>query len=645
MVKQLNPILNFLLLLCLVACSSGTNITPLLSEAEEYMNEKPDSAYLLLMQVESPDLLPKDQNALWCLLYTQAMDKLALPHTSDSLIQVAVDYFDNTSLMNRKTQAYYYCGRVFQDLGDALQAQSYYLKAYEVGQDLNDHYLLSRLYANLGILYTYQELYQPALEFQKKAVDQLHYLSDSASLSLTLRNIARTYVCENRLDSAICYYSKALSYPREDLILYILNELADVYAKKDDYKQAFSYARDAYSHMETTNDSCLVSFTLGELFMKTGKLDSAYHYLSFCLRSANMYTLAGTYHSLGQLEKLRNNLQKYVFYQEMYETLNDSIEQQNRMDVLTRNQSLYDYQQVEKKKEYYRQESAQKTIRLYQIYLIGGCVLILIIIGIIRVYIKQHKKEKQFNQSLRIQDQKYRKSQAYLIDKEASIARLSEKLESEQRQREDLLTQLNKQLEQERQHREIAEAELNKLLEIEQPKIEVERQLKQEIQEKTKIERELLEQLKLEKSKKEAVEKQLKVAIDMACEDRNRQKILLSNSDISKEEALFRDSEEYIGLCYAWEKMDSEKWSIIVDRIDCLLYIDFTHHIKSLYPGISEFELHICYLVKLKIPIKRIADLLCSVSQTISVNRRRIYTKFTGKKGSAKDLDSFLSDL
>lgn len=169
--------------------------------------------------------------------------------------------------------------------------------------------------------------------------------------------------------------------------------------------------------------------------------------------------------------------------------------------------------------------------------------------------------------------------------------------------------------------------------------------MKQEIQEKTKIERELLEQLKLEKSKKEAVEKQLKVAIDMACEDRNRQKILLSNSDISKEEALFRDSEEYIGLCYAWEKMDSEKWSIIVDRIDCLLYIDFTHHIKSLYPGISEFELHICYLVKLKIPIKRIADLLCSVSQTISVNRRRIYTKFTGKKGSAKDLDSFLSDL
>lgn len=645
MKKILNPILNFLLLLCLVACSSGTNITPLLSEAEEYMNEKPDSAYLLLKQVESPDLLPKDQNALWCLLYTQAMDKLALPHTSDSLIQVAVDYFENTSLMNRKTQAYYYCGRVFQDLGDALQAQSYYLKAYEVGQNLNDHYLLSRLYANLGILYTYQELYQPALEFQKKALDQLHYLSDSASLSLTLRNIARTYVCENQLDSAVCYYSKALLHTEGNRSFHILNELADVCGRKSDYNQAFSYARDAYLQMETTNDSCLISFTLGDLYMKTKKLDSAYHYLSFCLRSSNIYTLAGTYYSLGQLEKLRNNLHKYAFYQEKYESLNDSIEQQSRMDVLTRNQSLYDYQQVEKKREYYRQESAQKTIRLYRIYLIGGFVLILIIIGIIREYIKQHKKDEQFNQSLRIKDQMYRKSRAYLIDKEASIARLSEKLESEQRQREDLLTQLNKQLEQERQHRETAEAELNKLLEIEQPKIEVERQLKQEIQEKTKIERELLDQLKLEKSKKEAVEKQLKVAIDMACEDRNRQKILLSNSDISKEEALFRDSEEYIGLCSDWEKMDSEKWSIIIDRIDCLLYIDFTHHIRSLYPGISEFELYICYLVKLKIPIKRIAALLCSTSQTISVNRRRIYTKFTGKKGSAKDLDSFLSDL
>lgn len=645
MKKILNPILNFLLLLCLVACSSRTNITPLLSEAEEYMNEKPDSAYLLLKQVESPDLLPKDQNALWCLLYTQAMDKLALPHTSDSLIQVAVDYFENTSLMNRRTQAYYYCGVVYCDLNDVLQAQTYYLKAYEVGQKMNDHYLLGRLYANLGTLYTYQELYQPALEFEKKAIDQFYYLSDSASLSLTLRNIARIYACENKLDSAVYYYSKSLLHTREDPSLYIMNELADVYGKKGEYIQAFSYARDAYLQMETTNDSCLISFTLGDLYMKTSKVDSAYHYLSFCLRSSNIYTLAGTYYSLGQLEKLQNNLQKYVFYQEKYESLNDSIEQQNRMDVLTRNQSLYDYQQVEKKREYYRQESAQKTIRLYRLYLIGGFVLILIFIGIINEYIKRRTKEEQFNQYLRIQDQKYRKSQAYLIDKEASIARLNEKLELERQQRVDLMIQLNKQLKQEREQRKNAEDELNKLLGIEQPKIEIEHQLKQEIEEKTKIEKELIEQLVLEKSKKEAIEKQLKVTIDMACEERNRQKILLNSSDISKEEALFRDSEEYIGLCSDWEKMDSEKWSIIIDRIDCLLYIDFTHHIRSLYPGISEFELYICYLVKLKIPIKRIAALLCSTSQTISVNRRRIYTKFTGKKGSAKDLDSFLSDL
>lgn len=645
MVKQLNPILSFLLLLCLVACSSGTNITPLLSKAEEYMNEKPDSAYLMLKQVESPDLLPKDQNALWCLLYTQAMDKLALPHTSDSLIQVAVDYFENTSSMDRKTQAYYYCGRVFQDLGDALQAQSYYLKAYEVGQDLNDHYLLGRLYTNLGILYTYQELYQPALEFQKKAVDQLYYLSDSLSLSLTLRNIARTYVCENQLDSAVCYYSKALLHVKDNRSFHILNEFADVCGRKNDYNQAFSYARDAYMQMETTNDSCLISFTLGDLYMKTKKVDSAYHYLSFCLRSSNIYTLAGTYYSLGQLEKLQNNLQKYAFYQEKYESLNDSIEQQNRMDALTRNQSIYNYQQMEKKREYYRQESAQKTIRLYRIYLIGGFILILIIIGIISEYIRQSKKEEQFNQFLRVKDQMYRKSQTYLIDKEASITRLSEKLKSERQQREELVTQLGKQLELEQQNREIVEAELNRLLEIEQPKIEVEHQLKQEIQEKIKIEKELLEQLELEKSKKEAIEKQLKVAIDIACKERNRQMILLNNSDISKEEVLFRDSEEYIGLCSDWKKMDSEKWSIIIDRIDCLLYIDFTHHLKSLYPGISEFELHICYLVKLKIPIKRIAALLCSTSQTISVNRRRLYTKLTGKKGSAADLDSFLSEF
>ena len=112
-------------------------------------------------------------------------------------------------------------------MNDALQAQEYYLKAYEVGKKLNNPYLLGRLCANLGTLYTYQELYQPAMAFQKEAVDCFLRDEDTVSLSVTFRNIARIHVCESRLDSAIVYYSKALLYTSGSHEFYMLNELKD----------------------------------------------------------------------------------------------------------------------------------------------------------------------------------------------------------------------------------------------------------------------------------------------------------------------------------------------------------------------------------------------------------------------------------
>ncbi len=429
MANRLKLILNLLLLFCLVACSRNTNISPLLKEAEGYMNERPDSALLLLDSITHREDMSKEQNALWCLLYTQAQDKNRIEHTSDSLIQIAVKYYEKTNLKNRKMQAYYYCGRVFQDLNDALQAQEYYLKAYEVGKDLDEYSLLGRLCANLGTLYTFQELYRPALDFQKEAVNYFKQDKDTVGLSMALRNIARIYVCENQLDSAITYYLKALSCTPDFYKFYYLNELADTYSRIKDYQTGLFYAKDAYTRIKTTNDSCLVCLTLGDLYLKSGKTDSAYYYLSFCRKSTDIYTLKDTYHSLSQLEKSRMNLKDYAVFQEKYEAFRDSIDKDTYMETLARQQSVYDYQLVEKEKEYYRQEAFRKTNYLYRLF--GGGVFFLLVVVCIVFYLfkEKKKKEEQLNQSLRLQEQKYRESQQYLTERNAAIAELGQKTE------------------------------------------------------------------------------------------------------------------------------------------------------------------------------------------------------------------------
>lgn len=613
MVKRLKLILNLLLLLCLVACGGRTNVASLLIEAEEYMNEKPDSALFLLESITHPEDFFKDQYALWCLLYTQAQDKNRIEHTSDSLIQIAVRYYEKTDLDDRKMQAYYYCGAVSHDLNDALQAQEYYLKAYEIGNNLNAPSLLGRLCANLGTLYTYQELYQPAMNFQKKATGYFLQDGDTVSLSVTLRNIARIHVCENQLDSAITYYSKSLLYTSDFYKLNLLNELADVYGKKGDYQKGLSYAKEAYVQVNTAYDSCLVSLTLGDLYLESGQLDSSYIYLLNSQKCEDNHTLAGSFYSLYQLEKLRGNLKPCLSFLEKYEIFRDSIEKETHTEMLYRLQKIYDYQLVEKEKESYRQIADKKTKMIYLISLIG-VILLGSVIGVsVAKSNKKRKKEEALNQSLRFQKQKYVESLQFLRDKENSINRLKEEIESEQRKAIETESLLNNQL-------------------------ELERQTKSDNEEKINI------QLEVEQQKRLGLENQLKRIMSMIDESRSRQHAL-SNVDMALEDTLFRDSDTYRGLTSTWKKMDEEQWSILVDRIDHLLYIDFTGRLRFLYPGISDIELQICCFTKLNISVKRMALLLCITSQAVSSGRRRLYTKLTGKKGTPKDFDSYILDF
>jgi len=613
MANRLKLILNLLLLFCLVACSRNTNISPLLKEAEGYMNERPDSALLLLDSITHREDMSKEQNALWCLLYTQAQDKNRIEHTSDSLIQIAVKYYEKTNLKNRKMQAYYYCGRVFQDLDDVLQTQAYYLKAYEVGKDLKEYSLLGRLCANLGTLYTFQELYRPALDFQKEAVNYFMQDKDTVGLSITLRNIARIHVCENQLDSAVCHYLKALAYTSRSHKLYIFNELADTYGKKGDYQKGLFYAQEAYTQVNTIDDSCLVSLTLGDLYLKNGQLDSSYIYLLNSQKSKNSHTLAGSFYFLHQLEKLRGNLKSSLSFLEKYEILRDSIDKETYTEMLYRLQSIYDYQMVENEKESYKQIAYEKTIMIYLISLIGITLLGFIIIIFVVKNNKKRKKEEALNQSLRFQKQKYMDSLQFLWDKENSINRLKQEIESEQQKVVEIERLLNNQLELERQIKSANEEKINKQLEVEQ-------------------------------QKRLSLENQLKRIMSMIDESRSRQQAL-SNVDMALEETLFRESDTYRGLTSAWNKMDEEQWKILIDRIDHLLYIDFTGRLRFLYPGISDIELRICCLTKLNIPVKRIASLFCITSQAVSASRRRLYTKLTGRKGTPKDFDSYILDF
>lgn len=556
-------ILHFSLLLVLLGFvffgSKKGEVTALLRVAEKSIEKEPDKVLILLDSIQQMEELSEQQQALWCLLYTSVLDRKQIKHTSDSLIQIAVSYYEKNDLPERKMQAYYYYGIVLQDLNDAIQAQDYYLRAYKLGIELERYVFLGRICANLGTLYTYQELCSQASHFQQKAVSYFEKNRDTVRLSLVFRDMARIHLNEHRLDSAVVNYTKALKYTSDVHKFCMFNELTGAYARMGDYEKGVSCAHMAYDRAETVEDSCLVSLALGSLYLRMGKKDSAYHYLSFCRQSTDPYTLKDLYLYLAQFEKSRHNWPTYAFYQEQYNVFRDSIDNLTKMETLARLQRLYDYREIEKKKEYYRQESDRKTGKLYKLSLGGvGCLLFVVCI-IFYLWKERKKKEEQLNQSLRRKEQQYLNSQQYLEERNAVLAQLEQQYEA-------VVAQLSEQSS----------------------------RFTTSVQEK-----------------------------------------------INSSHPFFI-SELYRGVYAEWKKLDEVQWAEVIKMIDHILYKDFTGKIRMLYPRISELDLNVCYLVKLEIPVGRIAVLLSVNSQAISNKRKRLYEKLTQEKGSAQDFDKFI---
>ncbi|WP_233547663.1 tetratricopeptide repeat protein [Parabacteroides sp. AF17-28] len=567
--KYVTALVVLVLSLFIHACSNYPQV-PGLIEAEKIMEKKPDSALLILNNIENIDQLSEKDHATYYLLLTQAQDLNYITHTSDSLIRIAATYFEKHKDQPRAMLAYYYLGRVNSDLQDALQAQEYYLKALEIGEDSKNYALLIKIYNNLGTLYAYQDINDMALPMYKKVLSYLEIEPDSVKTAFALRNIARIYTQTQQLDSAIYYYRQAISYSTIRNKASILIDLGNLYLSNKDYEKAFQCMEDATPLI--TNEKTLYPIFLskGELHIYQNQLDSAKYYLHRCAKSSNIYTRAGSLYQLAQIAQKEKNIDDLIKYSNQYEQTRDSIINHSHFENIRLAQSMFNYQRIAKEKSKYEKEAAQRMILIYQVFIIFTIIFILSFI-----FLKNGQIRKKRLAYLR--EEQYRRSQQYIEDNKKQIMQLTEMLHSQQ-------------------------------------------------EEMSEVERQLYEarKLMLEMENRQIFEKQ--------------GTILLLEKD-------FHNSSLYLKIHREDNvQLDSSEWEELHQLIDAT-YPKFTNRLIKLYPQISIEEIHICYLVKIQLSIKKIASIMHITSSGVSQCRRRLYKKFTGEPQNTEKFDKFIADF
>ncbi len=359
-----------------------------LSYAESLMQRCPNSALVVLDSMEVPSPSDKFQYATWCLLITQARDKNYVKHTSDSLINIALAYFEKQDDPVRKASTLYYEGRVNHDLHNAEEATDYYLRARDVAKNTTDYRLLYLINTHLGTLYAYRSLTDLALDAYVNAQNYSIQLKDSALISNSYSYLGRVSMLNNNVEEGLDYYKKAIRIAEQSGSLKALTlaygEIPSVYRALSMLDSSIYYLQKSKEIKEQYNTSALPQTYLGigETYYYMGQSDSAYFYLEKALNTTNLYTKQDATQTLYFLCRDLDKYEDAIKYNEQYWVYKDSIDNINRSSEIAKIQAKYD------------QEKLLNINNRLENSVLWGVVALLMIICVL-IYIYQQKLVKK----------------------------------------------------------------------------------------------------------------------------------------------------------------------------------------------------------------------------------------------------------
>ena len=575
-----------LLLVSIPACQRHTDYPQAMQQAETLMDTRPDSAlHLLQGMADSLAMLPDEAQMYYHLLTIQAKDKQYITHSSDSLINRIVEFYEDWGDKDRLMMAYFYQGSTYRDMNDAPRA----LKAFQQAVDLNvpNLDLLAKTYNQMGTLFMYQGLHDEVIRVNQKAMELYISQGKRNKISYALRDIARMYDVKDVPDSALYYYKEACqtTLADGDSVRYygIWGELGGFYYKTGDINEAKQILKQAELSTYIRNKSHIY-FILGDIYNHLGLQDSAYHYHTKTLQDNDIRNKYYSHISLFRIEQEKKNYIQALKHIDKALVLKDSIDLTTQTEAIAQINALYNYQHIENESQQLKLEKEKQKnqkILLLLVFTLGT-------LGGVLFHFKQKekkRKELETEKQLRnLAENNYATSQKAIQENEEKIKELDILLQEALREKDQLKAEQ---------------------VQIQQERLQVHNE----------------EIILLQK------EQELRIAD-------------LRRSSIYKEFKCAA-TDEKINLSSIHR---SDKWEVLQEAIN-KAYPDFMEKLHLICPNLSATEIEVCLLTKLGISPSGIATIQKCSRQGISNTRTRIHKKIQRAGGEYSKFDDFIESL
>lgn len=343
--KNILFILTILLLLACTACYRSTrHVTEHLSQVEELIWTAPDSALHLLESISASRHLTGKEQADYALLLSLAQYRCYIPVSSDSLINLAIEYYKDKNDADKKGAAFYVKGCILEeyckDIPNALLA---YKEAETCIPDMNEKQYVARIYSSLGYINKKSFHFEPAKEYYQKAVQANIDGKDTVAYASNLLNLSTLYYTLHQADSANRCINTLIDIADSlndlDLQVKIYNNIANRKIFEKNYAEAEKYLIHAI-RLSSPHFPDKLSLGLANLYAYTGQKEKADSLFTHLLSCPDLLVRSNSY--LDLLNYFLTSHPKERSYLNHYITLTDSIYKENRAEEVGKIQQKYD---------------------------------------------------------------------------------------------------------------------------------------------------------------------------------------------------------------------------------------------------------------------------------------------------------------
>lgn len=387
--KYLYFVSSLFLFLFVTSCVKYSN-KDILTQAHSIIEDRPDSALILLESIEDPESLNQNDYAQYGLLLIQAhkMNKISIK--SDDFITYIVNYYE-AHPSDKLGRAYSYAGQVLEAQGKYDEAEKYYLKA--IGFDSNNTpraksysaYFLADMYSNN------LQNYKKAIEYYNLSIKYFKEYQLDFKEENILKLIGDSYVKDHQLDEGVKYYRLAkdkISRDSTKILVDLLQNIAVTLTNLDKYPEA-RYAITRAIELSKANSNLAICHAIkGDILEKQNLKDSAIYYnneaINYAKKIDNQDVLLDAYQSIYRIAAKSNKpqlaLDNYINFNEITETLGQK-------------QKYDDIKLLEKRIDFEKNRSQYRANRLKVQSIIFLITLVVIVIPVAFAYYRNRKKK------------------------------------------------------------------------------------------------------------------------------------------------------------------------------------------------------------------------------------------------------------